>query len=176
DHALAIKTADLIPDLAKPVAVSMTAPLADLLDAKRLRVRLQVPETSALISAAKQLTLALKAQGALVYSTADEVKVVEVVISLHGDITKTDVTLSRYERRNDVINVLWILAEANSLHASELTQADQVWLAIPKLPQHLKKAAKDQRYVEPNSQLMPGLVQQLQQAVEERIGRAFHTS
>lgn len=171
NQALAIKMAKLIPDV-RPVAVSITAPLADLLDAKRLRVRLQVPESPELINAAQQLAQALKAQGALVYSAPDQAKVVEVVISLHG----AGSNLLRYERRNDVINVLWILADVDSLHASELAQADQVWLAIPKLPSQLKKAAKEQRCVKPNSEPMPDLVQQLQQAVEEKIGRTFYTS
>jgi uncharacterized protein YfeS len=72
--------------------------------------------------------------------------------------------------------VLWVLADADSLQTSELALADQVWLAIPKLPQHLKKAVKNLKYLKPTSELMQGLVEQLQLAVEEKIGHTFHTS
>lgn len=162
----------------RPVAVSNKAPLADLLDAKRLRLLLRVPLNPNLIKAADQLAQAMKAQGALVYTLGpdawtEQLRVAEVVISLHGEPTKDTRILPAYERRNDVINVLWVVEDADSLHAKELVQADQVWLAIPTLPQHLEKAVLEQRSVGLQTEFMQGLVQHLQHAVEKKIERTF---
>ncbi len=181
DHAMTIKAEKLMHDIARPVAVSNKTPIADLLDANRLRVLLRVPSNPSLISAAKQLVQALKAQGALVYTTGSDAwheqsKVVEVVISLHGSPAKHNQALPPYERRNDVINVLWIVEDADSLRSNELVQADQVWLAIPKLPQHLKKSAAEQRAVGLQTELMQGLALHLQHALEKKIDRTFRTS
>ena len=181
DNELAGKAEKLMQDIVRPVVVSNKAPLADLLDANRLRVLLRVPLNPNLIKAANQLAQAMKAQGALVYILGSEAwseqpRVVEVVISLHGEPTKDTRTLPAYERRNDVINVLWIVEDVDSLHANELTQADQVWLAIPKLPPHLEKAAAEQRSVGLQTELMQGLVQHLQHGVEKKIERTFRTS
>jgi Predicted glycosyltransferases len=181
DNTLAVKAEKLMHDIARPVAVSNTAPLADLLDTNRLRVLLRVPPSPSLISAAKQLAQALKAQGSLVYTVGSDAsheqsKVVEVVISIHGSPAKHNQVLPPYERRNDVINVLWIVEDADSLRSNEVAQADQVWLAIPKLPQHLKKAAIEQRAVGLQTELMQGLAQHLQHAVEKKIERTFRTS
>lgn len=181
DNALTVEAEKLMHDIARPVAVSNNAPLADLLDANRLRVLLRVPSSSSLVGAAKQLAQALKAQGALVYTVGSDAwheqsKVVEVVISLHGRPAKHNQVLPSYERRNDVINVLWIVENVDSLRSDELAQADQVWLAIPKLPQHLKKSAAEQRAVGLQTELMQGLAQHLQHAVEKKIERTFRTS
>lgn len=181
DHALAIKAEKSMRGIARPVVVSNKTPLADLLDANRLRVLLRVPLTPKLIGAAKQLTQALKIQGALVCKVEpdgwnEQSKVVEVVITLHGSPSEDTPALLPYQRRNDVINVLWIVEDAVSLRASELTQADQVWLAIPKLPQHLKKSAVGQRSVGLQTELMQGLAEHLQNAVEKKIERTFRTS
>ena len=177
DQTLVIKAAELMPEFAKPVLVSKAAPLADLLEATRLRIQIQLPEnTPEVISAAQEIRQALKAQGALVYSSTDQPKVAEVIIRLHGSGTHSASALSRHSHRHDVINVLWVLADTDSLQASELALADQVWLAIPKLPQHLKKAVKNLKYLKPTSELMQGLVEHLQLAVEEKIGHTFHTS
>ena len=197
DQALVIKAAELMSEFAKPALVSKAAPLADLLEATRLRIQIQLPEnTPEFISAAQEIRQALKAQGALVCDKTDQPKitqalkaqgafvcnmtgqskVAEVIIRLHGSGTYSASDLSRHSHRHDVINVLWVLADADSLQTSELALADQVWLAIPKLPQHLKKAVKNLKYLKPTSELMQGLVEQLQLAVEEKIGHTFHTS
>ncbi len=178
DRDLAGKAEALMRNIVSPIAVSNKAPLADLLEAKRLRVLLRVPLNPNLINAANQLAQAMKAQGALVYilgpeAWSEQSRVVEVVISLHGEPTKDTRILPAYERRNDVINVLWVVEDVDSLHADELTQADQVWLAIPKLPQHLEKTAVEQRSVGLQSELMQDLVQHLQHAVEKKIERTF---
>ena len=177
DQTLVTKAAELMPEFAKPVLVSKDAPLADLLEATRLRIQIQLPEnTPEFISAAQEIRQALKAQGALVYSNTEKPKVAEVIIRLHGNGTHSASALSRHSLRHDVINVLWVLGDADSLQASELALVDQVWLAIPKLPPHLKKAVKNLKYLKPTSELMQGLVDHLQLAVEEKIGHTFHTS
>lgn len=165
----------------RPVSVSKKAPLADLLDANRLRVLLRMPANPNLTATVNQLAQAMKAQGAFVYTTESEAwsehsRVVEVIISLHEGPTKNTRPLASYQRRNDVINVLWIVEDVDSLTINELTQADQVWLAIPELPQHLKKAAAEQRAVGLQTELMQGLVKHLQRAVEKKIERTFRTS
>ena len=80
DQTLVIKAAELMPEFAKPVLVSKAAPLADLLEATRLGIQIQLPEnTPEFISAAQEIRQALKAQGALVYSSTDQPKVAEVI-------------------------------------------------------------------------------------------------
>ena len=181
DSELAGKAETSMQHKVRPVTVSDKAPLADLLDAKRLRVLLRVPSNPKLIDAANRLAQAMKAQGALVYILGPETwceqsRVVEVVINLHGEPTKDTRTLPAYERRHDVINVLWVVEDVDSLHSSELAHADHVWLAVDKLPPHLEKAALEQRSVGLQSESMQGLVQHLQAIVEKKIARTFRTS
>ena len=181
DQKTAIKAEQLIHDKVRSIAVSKKAPIADLLDANRLRVRLRMPSNPNLSTAVNQLAHAMKAQGALVHITGSDMwseqpRVAEVIISLHEGSTKNTRALASYQRRNDVINVLWIVDDVDSLIINELTQADQVWLAIPELPQHLKTAAVEQRSVGLQTELMQGLVQYLQHAVEKKIERTFCTS
>ncbi len=181
DNDLAAQAEKTMQDKVRTIAVAKKAPLADLLDSNRLRVLLLVPSSANLMTAADRLAQAMRAQGALVYMLGsdpwqDQPRVVEVVINLHGELKKDARAFLPYERRNDVINVLWVVDDAESLHAKDFIQVDQVWLAVPKLPQHLEESAVEPRSVGLQTELMQGVVQHLQHAVERKIERTFRTS
>jgi hypothetical protein len=180
DPQLASKAEKMAQEFVRPVAVSKKRPLADLLDANRLRVMLRISSNPNLLHAAKLLAQALKAQGALVYICGsggwrDQARVVEVYINLHGEPVKDVRKPKMFGRRHDAINVLWIVEDVENLRIKDLTQADQVWLAVPihSFPDHLKMAAQELRPVELQLGQMEGLAQLLQNAVEKKIEHTF---
>lgn len=184
DDQLAQRAEKLMPSFVKPIAVSQKAPLADLVDANRLRVLICVTLNPKLIKAANFLAQALKAQGALVYITGsggwhdEQVHVAEVIIYLHGEPVKNNRKPTSFERRYDAINVLWIVEDIDSLRNNDVAQADQVWLAVPVLqfPDHFNKTAQELRTVELQPECMNGLARHLQHAVEKKIERTFCSS
>src|SRR5690606_41375105 len=80
-----------------------------------------------------------------------------------------------YERRPDVINVLWIVEAADELRPRDIEQADQVWLGTGPLPPALAKAAQQQRTVRPEPKALQGLLRHLLKSVDDKIGRTFYT-
>ncbi len=177
DQSLADKAVKLMPQWAKPSVISNTEPLGNILKSTRLRIQLQLADdTPELNQTAEIITKILKTQDALVSISTNKPIVADVIIYIHGNGTPLVQKRLPYQRREDVINILWLLEDAESILASELAEADHIWSALTQWPKNSTPKPKNLKSVKPSHQSMQGLVEHLQLIVEEKVGNTFHTS
>lgn len=177
------QTARLLADRVPATAHTPATPLGDLLDAGRLRVLLRGDSTPVVT----RLWQALRSQGALVTrrdpprhrpspdAQVPPPRVADVVLHLVDTALLRDPDL---KRRHDptALNILWVLDGNASLRAQDLESMDQVWLAEGRLPADLKAPGGRPRLMTPTPEGLRGLVKKLQQSVDAKIGRTFHSS
>ncbi len=160
------------------IATEPTAPLGPLLNSSLLKILIidnSQDDQSLTHSLAKQL----KQHGVLVYIDSSQAiqsqsHLVDVVINICTDATQVAGPIVDHARY-DVIHILWVLRGLNHVRISDINKVDQVWTYKQKIPTHLKPAIASHQTVDPNNFNCKDLIGYLKQAVEDNIGRSFHT-
>ncbi|MDD2761198.1 MAG: hypothetical protein PHH11_13010, partial [Methylomonas sp.] len=168
-----------LPEGMKPIASTAKAQLASLLDPNLLRVLLRIPDSESVQAnmAATKLRVALKQQGTLVsevgagqWHSLD--KVVDVVITLHS---QTEETLPHFDRREGVINIIWLLESPETFMLADLELVDELWIVDEHVLAHPGELTPKRRKVEIEEKQLRNIAKTLQKIVEERVGRTFCT-